>query len=95
MGSGDGGDDRNDFFYNKYIGPHVREEIWGSTVRILGVQERAGSNPMPGHSAIIKAFQGVAALYAARSADKAGAAQLTKSASEMFAAAGKELARGT
>jgi hypothetical protein len=97
MASGDDGDygQGQGLIYNKYIGPHVREEIWASTVRILAQAsargERVGSDPMPGHSAIIKALQGVAALHAVRSADKAGAAQLTKAASEMFAAAGKEL----
>jgi hypothetical protein len=97
MGSGDGDwSDRSDWFYTKYIGPHVLEEIWASNVRILSqaaaARESAGSDPMPGHSAIIKALQGVAALHAVRSADKAGAAQLTKTASEMFTAAGRELA---
>jgi len=96
MGSGDGDGDQSGFFYLKYIGPHVQEEIWASTVRILAqanaARERAVSDPMPGASAArIKALQGVAALQAVSFADKAGAARLAKVASQLFADAGKEL----
>jgi hypothetical protein len=96
MGSGDGEGDQSGFYFIKYIGPHVQEEIWASTIRILAqanaARERVVSDPMPGRSgAIIKALQGVAALHAVGFADKAGAARLATAASQLFADAGKEL----
>jgi hypothetical protein len=106
MASGDDGDygEGHGYYYDHFIGPRVREEIWASIVRVLARSQATVSQARPGNAgagvegnsihsaAIVKALQGVAALHAVGFADKAGAARLTKTATELFAAAGKELA---